>query len=292
MRNPNNTLFNTLSLKKKNIGFIGAGNMTQHILEPLLADNILKPEQVFISNRSPNKLQRLQEQLKITACKSNEELLEKSDIIILSIKPQDLYEGLESVLMYFEHRHTVISLAAGVSLKSLKKLLPKVQFLARVMLSTAVKIKQAVIAYDFVKNAQFAQSPDEADPSLQALFFPLGKLFFLKGDPAFRAFTVAAGSGIALVYELMLYWQDWLKDYDISQADAEQITQQSFLAASQMALNSTSSLEHLQKMVSSTKGVTVEALEAMRCSNLEEQLHQAFEKARLKDSQLSDTFKN
>lgn len=281
----------TLFLKKKNIGFIGAGNMTRHILEPLLADKILKSEQIFISNRSPSKLQKLKDQLKITPCLSNEELLEKSDIIVLSIKPQDLYEGLEPVLAYFEDRHEVISLAAGVSLKSLKKLLPKVQFLSRVMLSTAVKIKQAVIAYDFVKNGQFAQNPEDPAPSLQALFSPLGKLFFLKGDPAFRAFTVAAGSGIALVYELMLYWQDWLKDYDISQDFAEQITQKSFLAASQMAINDTSSLEDLQKTVSSAKGVTTEALEAMRCSDLEGQLRQVFEKARLKDARLMGTFK-
>lgn len=280
-----------LFLKKKNIGFIGAGNMTQHILEPLLASNIVKSEQIFVSNRSSNKLQKLQDQFKVTACGSNEELLEKSDIIILSIKPQELYEGLEPVLAYFEPHHEVISLAAGVSLKSLSKLLPKVNTLSRVMLSTAVKIKQAVIAYDFIKNGQFAQDPEEGAFSVKALFSPLGKLVFLKDDQAFRAFTVAAGSGIAVIYELMLYWQAWLKDYGITEKEAEQITQQSFLAASQMAISEAKSIESLQQAVTSAKGVTIEALEAMRFSGVEKQLHHAFEKARLKDAQLASEFK-
>lgn len=281
----------TVFLKKKKIGFIGAGSMTQHILEPLLAENILKPDQILVSNRSVNKVQKLQDKLNIIPCKSNEELLEKSDIIILSVKPQDLYEALEPVLAYFEPRHEVISLAAGVSLKSLSKLFPRVNLLSRVMLSTAVKIKQAVIAYDFMKSGQFAQSSDEGAFSVQALFSPLGKLLFLKGDQAFRAFTVGAGSGIALIYELMVYWQGWLKDYDITEQVAEQITQQSFLAASQMALGEAKSIEDLQQAVTSAKGVTIEALEAMRSSDLEGQLHHAFEQARLKDVQLASEFK-
>ncbi|MBE8163176.1 MAG: NAD(P)-binding domain-containing protein [Bdellovibrionaceae bacterium] len=286
-------MFNSeaIFLKNKKLGFIGAGNMTQHILTPLLADNILKPEQVLVSNRSAQKLQKLQDKLHITPCQSNEELLEKADIIILAIKPQDLYEALEPVLAYFEPRHEVISLAAGVSLKSLSKLFPKVNLLSRVMLSTAVKIKQAVIAYDFMKNGNFAQSADEGAFSVKALFSPLGKLLFLKGDQSFRAFTVGAGGGIALIYELMIYWQGWLKDYEITGPMAEQITQYTFLAASQMVIGDNKPMEELQQAVTSAKGVTIEALEAMRASNLEGQLHHAFEQARLKDVQLSSEFK-
>ncbi|MBE8221680.1 MAG: NAD(P)-binding domain-containing protein [Bdellovibrionales bacterium] len=278
----------SIILKNKKIGFIGAGNMTQHILEPLLKDNILKSDQIFVSNRSASKLQKLKDKLNIISCNSNEELLEKSDIIILSVKPQDLYEALEPVLAYFEPRHEVISLAAGASLKSLSKLLPKVSLLSRVMLSTAVKIKQSAIAYDFMKNGQFAQSEDDGAFNVKALFSPLGKLFFLKGDQAFRAFTVGSGSGVALVYELMIYWQGWLKDYGITEKMAEQITQQSFLAASKMAINEEQSIEDLQQAVTSTKGITIEALDAMRASNLEGQLHHAFEQARLKDVKLAN----
>lgn len=278
-------------LKKKKIGFIGAGNMTQHIVESLLTSHILSADQILVSNRSPKKLQKLQDALNIIICQSNEELLEKSDIIILSVKPQDLYEALEPVLVYFEPRHEVISLVAGASLKSLNKLFPKVNLLSRVMLSTAVKIKKAVIAYDFIKNGQFAQTADEEVFSIKALFSPLGSLLFLKGDQAFRAFTVGAASGIALIYELMIYWQGWLKDYDITNQMAEQITQQSFLAASQMAINESKSIESLQQAVTSAKGITAEALEAMRSSDLEGQLHHAFEQARLKDVKLASEFK-
>lgn len=281
----------SLFLKKKTVGFLGAGSMTQHILEPLLLDNILKPEQVFISNRSLSKLEKVTEHFKVTACNSNEELLEKADIIIIAIKPQDLYKGLEPVLSYFRADHEVVSLAAGVSLKSLNKLLPEVKLLSRVMLSTAVKIKQAVIAYDFMLDGQFAQTADDGALSIKALFSPLGKLFFLKGDQAFRAFTVGAGSGIALIYELMLYWQEWLIDYQISEEEAAQITQQSFLAASQMAISEPQSITELQRSVTSAKGVTIEALEAMRFADLEGYLHKAFEQARLKDAKLASTFK-
>ena len=55
---------------KENIGFIGAGNMCQALLEGWLSKNLVTADEVFVSNRTPGKLNKLTEQWKVHACGS------------------------------------------------------------------------------------------------------------------------------------------------------------------------------------------------------------------------------
>lgn len=269
-------------LASKKVGFIGVGNMAQAILRAMLETNTLKAEQVVVYNRSPQKLQKLLEKYPIIQAKNNEEVVELCDVIFLGVKPQDLSAVLEPLAPLFGVHHTVISMAAGFPLDKLKKILKSVDQLVRIMPNTPAKIGQAVVGYCLHRENFLT------DSVLRALMQPLGYLVKLEEGDAFEALTVSCGSGIAFVYELMQYWQSWIEDRGIDSETAKKMTVHTFLGAANLAARSQDlTLEELQSQVVSKKGVSQAGLESMRSLALEQILSSSFEKAAIRDRELS-----
>lgn len=269
------------TLKTRRFGFLGTGNMNQAILRGLLESGTLSPAQVGASNRSAGKLQKVTESFGIQSFKTNEELIEKSDVIILGVKPQDLVQALEPIASTFHAGHTVMSLAVGMSLRELKRLLPEAGALARVMPNSPINVTKGVIGY-----CVGAKNP-EAAHLIEELFAPLGVVVPVEEGEPFEALTVACSSGVGFVFELMEYWQEWLEEHDFDPDQARKMTIQTFLGASLLAnLDPTLPVEELRNKVVSKKGVTAAGLDSMRELEIERALRYSFEKAVLRDREL------
>ena len=135
---------------REKVGFIGAGNMCHAIIEGWLAKDLLSATDVFVSNRTPGKLQKLAEQFKVHTCATNEAVVEAADVVILAVKPQDLQSAVENIASAFSDSQLIISLAAGVKLRALKKLLPQCKTIVRLMANTPVRIGRGSFAYSSV----------------------------------------------------------------------------------------------------------------------------------------------
>ncbi len=267
---------------KETIGFIGAGNMCVAIIEGWLAKQLVKPDEIFVSNRTPGKLQKLEENFKVKICNTNEAVAENSDVVILAVKPQDIESAIENISSAFDEDQLVISLAAGVKLRKLKKLLPQCRNLVRMMANTPAKIMKGSFAY--------CTSGDNlrADSFMDRMFKPLGFTIRLDEGDAFEAFSVASSAGVGFVYELMIYWQEWLEEHGMDSETAQQLTIHTFLGASELALQSGSqSLDELQSKVTSKKGITAAGLDSMRELEIERLLRYSFEKSALRDRELA-----
>ncbi len=270
--------------KSKKIGFIGVGNLGQAIIKALIESQTFEASQIFATNRSPGKLVRMHEQYGIGACKTNEELIEICDTVVLAVKPQDLAQVLEPIASSFSREHLVISLAAGFSLKTLQKLLPEVAGLARVMPNTPSIIRKAVVGYCLGKKAAVYE------PQVVEIFKPLGLLVPVQEGESFEALTVACGSGTGFVLELMQYWQEWLEEHNFDARLAREMVVETFLGASLMAAGTPeSTLSDLQDKVVSKKGVTFAGLQSMRELEIERALRYSFEKAALRDQEIART---
>lgn len=269
------------TLGQKKFGFIGTGNLAQAIIKALIESKTLLPSQIFASNRTEGKLKKAAEAFLIQAVPSNEELIEKSDVIILGIKPQDLTEAIEPISSSFQPHQTVISLAAGVPLSSLRKLAGSAGAIIRVMPNTAAKLKQAVVGYCSLGGNK------DLDLFVEELFSPLGIVVKVDEGEAFEALSVACSAGIGFVIELMLYWQEWLEEHDFDSQTARAMTVKTFLGAAMLADESESlNLEDLQARVASKKGITAAGLNSMRELEVERVLRYSFEKAVLRDREL------
>jgi pyrroline-5-carboxylate reductase len=272
-------------LKRQKIGFIGAGNMAQAIIKGLVENGVTDSDHIFASNRTPGKLQKLKDQFKIHPVLSNEELVEVADIVVLAMKPQDLLTAIEPIGSAFDENQIVISLAAGVSMQTLQNYLPNAR-VARMMPNTPSILGRGVIGYIL----------DDDDVALQALIedlcSPLGYTLKTEDEDQFEALMVACSSGTGFVFELMMYWQDWIVEHGFDEKTAKRMTQETFLGASMLAAQTRDvSLEELQARVTSRKGVTAAGLQSMRELEIERALRISFEKSAMRSKEISREIK-
>lgn len=269
------------------IGFIGAGNMAQAMIKGMVQSGKVSPAKIFVSSRTSQKPQKLRELFNIQVSANNEELIENCDVIILAMKPQDFASAIEPVASLFNENQIVISLAAGLRLETLEKILPQVR-LVRLMPNTPSLIQKGSIG--FLVN-------DDKDSFvgdlMEDLFSCLGSVYPIDTEEQFESFMIACSSGTGFVYELMMYWQDWIEEHGFDTASARRMTQEVFLGAALMAQqNIDQSLEELQGKVTSKKGVTAAGLESMRELEVERALRISFEKADLRNKEINRQMKS
>ncbi|MCB0368007.1 MAG: pyrroline-5-carboxylate reductase [Bdellovibrionales bacterium] len=272
--------------KATTIGFIGCGNMAQAVIKGLINNKIIPAQKIFASNRSQGKLLKLKETYQIQACNTNEELIEQSEVVILAMKPQDLLAAIEPVSSIFNDKQIVISLAAGVTVATLKKHLHQCR-LIRLIPNTPTLIAKGLVGY-----ITEGDSSGYLDTLVEDLFSTLSKVIKLKDETQLEAFMVACSSGTGFVYELMMYWKDWLQEHDFDEDLAKDLTLETFLGAALLAeANSNTSIEELQNRVVSKKGVTSAGLESIRDQEVERALRVAFEKSALLNQELAKLLK-
>lgn len=273
-------------LKTKKIGFLGAGNMAQAILRGLLETDFIQAKNLWVASRTPGKLQKLQQEFNINIASSNEELIETVDIVILALKPQDLLPAIEPIAKNFDEGQIVISLAAGIRMDTLEKHMQQTR-LVRLMPNTPALIGRGVLGY-------LLNDENDAglDDMIESLFANLGKVIRMQDEEQLEALTVAAASGTGFVFELMMYWQDWIEEHGFDKQAAKEITLETFLGAALLASHTPDvGLEELQARVTSRKGVTAAGLQSLRELEVERALRISFEKAAMRNSELSRDLK-
>ena len=125
------------------------------------------------------------------------------------------------------------------------------------------------------------------DMFMDRMFKPLGLTVRLDEGEAYEAFTVATSAGVGFVFELMIYWQEWLEERGIDSELAQNMTVSTFLGAAELARQaSPQSTGDLQAQVTSKKGVTSAGLLSMRELEVERGIRYSFEKAALRDREL------
>ena len=89
-----------------------------------------------------------------------------------------------------------------------------------------------------------------------------------------------------------MYWQDWIEEHGFEKQAAKEITLETFLGAALLASQTPDvGLEELQARVASRKGVTAAGLQSLRELEVERALRISFEKAAMRNSELSRDLK-
>lgn len=271
-------------LKSQKIGFLGAGNMAQAMIKGLIEGGILA-KNIYVTNRTPGKLHKLQEMYGVNPVSSNNELIDTCEIVILAVKPQDLLAALEPVSRAFSEQTIVISVAAGIRMEKLEKYIHGAR-LARVMPNTPSLIGRGVIGYLLNDDED-----DALNSTVEDLFAPLGRVIKVFDEDQFEALMISCSSGTGFVFEMMMYWQDWIEEHGFSAEEAKVMTIETFVGASLLAAQAQENVEDLQARVTSKKGVTAAGLQSMRELEIERALRISFEKAAMRNKEMAREIK-
>ncbi|HOX54424.1 MAG: pyrroline-5-carboxylate reductase [Candidatus Omnitrophica bacterium] len=168
------------------IGIIGCGNMGRAIFERLKDDYSL-----LVFDKDSVKTRDLSSG---NVAKNIADLLNKSEAVILAIKPQDFESSLKELKDDIDNK-LVISIAAGITMEYIQKILGKVKVI-RVMPNMPAKIGKGMSC---LAKGKFAS--DEDLDFAKFVFDQLGETLILKED-MIDAATAISGSGPGYFYDL------------------------------------------------------------------------------------------
>lgn len=271
----------------RKVGFLGAGNMTQMMIQAALKDDLCAPRDVGVTNRSQVKANRLAEEWGVTAFVSNEELVQAADVLVLAVKPQDLTELMEDIRHELQDTSgkKILSLAAGIRLETLKEMIPGEHLVARIMPNIGGRVGRGVVG--FIPGEEWPVGSPMTEFA-EKLIGSMGYVVEVEEGDELTALTVAAASGPGFILEIMEYWSEWLQDHGFDPKTADTIVRETFLGTAMVCDQTKMKFSDIQAHVVSKKGVTAAGLEGLREQEWDRVLRLGFEKASLRDRELGE----
>ncbi|MGM2783471.1 pyrroline-5-carboxylate reductase ProI [Bacillus cereus group sp. Bce018] len=243
----------------QNISFLGAGSIAEAIIGGLLHANVVKGEQITVSNRSnETRLQELHQKYGVKGTHNKKELLTDTNILFLAMKPKDIAEALIPFKEYIHHNVLIISLLAGVSTHSIKNLLQKDVPIIRAMPNTSAAILKSATAISPSKHATA-----EHIQTAIALFETIGLVSVVEeGD--MHAVTALSGSGPAYIYYVVEAMEAAAKKIGLKEDVAKSLILQTMIGAAEMLKASEKHPSILRKEITSPGGTTEAGIEVLQ----------------------------
>lgn len=230
-----------------------------------------------------NKAQALAKQFGIHASLSNEELIARSSIIVIAVKPQILQKVLEPIAAAFRGQQPlIISVVAGITSASIEQWLDDEFSIVRVMPNTPALIGEG--ASGLFANARVST---EQKAATNAIVNAVGKSAWVENESDIDSVTALSGSGPAY---FMLFIQGLIEAGEaagLAPQTAKTLAVQTAVGAAQLVASSELPLQTLIDNVTSPKGTTEQALLSFKESNLKNIVGQAFEAAQRRSQELA-----
>ncbi|MCD6356520.1 MAG: pyrroline-5-carboxylate reductase [Anaerolineaceae bacterium] len=181
-------------LKNIIIAFIGHGAMAEAMLSGILRKKLTKPANILASGPHKDRNQELNEKYKIQTFTSNNEAAEQADVVILSVKPQQLQKVLEGLRGSVNKDTLVLSIVAGASISKIKWFL-KHEKIVRSMPNTPAQIGEGITVWCCSK-----QVADNQKAIAQTILGAFGEEIFVTEEEYLDKATALSGTGPAYVY--------------------------------------------------------------------------------------------
>ena len=236
------------------IGFIGSGKMAEALLGGFLAKKVVSARAIWVSDKSRERLNLLKGKYKVNAAKSNREAVEKSEIVFLCVKPQNMREVLKELDGAFTAKHLVVSIAAGISLNFLERKISNAR-LVRVMPNTPALVGEGMSAFCLGKKAKAKDAKE-----VRGLLESVGKVLELKDEKLLDIVTALSGSGPAFIAIALNGMAEKARQLGLSQNDALLLAEQTALGTAKILMEKKLKPQELVEMVASPGGTTFAGL--------------------------------
>jgi competence protein ComER len=107
-----------------NMGFIGAGSMGAMLVRALVRAAAINPAEIWVSNRSRDRLERLAAELPGIHTEDNATVARECQVIFLCVKPSDTAEAIHSMSGELRREQLLITLAGVVPIPWLESRVP------------------------------------------------------------------------------------------------------------------------------------------------------------------------
>ena len=269
----------------KTVGFIGAGNMAEAMINGLIASAVCKPEQIWASDLRSARLSQLEAKYSIRTSENNTEVFKHADVVVLAVKPQHMDDVLQILSQTLPQAlngvKLVISVAAGFPIERIERhlyppldqdtkgLLP----IVRVMPNTPALVRAGIAgmsANDFVAKTELRDA--------ETILGAVGKVIQFE-EEALHAVTAISGSGPAYIFYFVEAFVETGMKLGLRPSQALTLTLETMKGAAKLLEETKEAPAELRKKVTSKGGTTEAALSVLEQHQVKQHLKDAIRAA-------------
>jgi pyrroline-5-carboxylate reductase len=240
----------------KPIGFIGGGNMAEAIISGLIKKALITPFEIMVFDIKPERMDHLRNVFGIECAASVQGLVRSREIIILAIKPDQIVALLQGIKGSLAGK-LIISIAAGVTLKSMLDVLGSEAKIVRVMPNTPALVRQGATVL-----AASSSCTEQEKEIAKAVFSAVGMCLEME-EKFINAVTALSGSGPAFCFLFLEAMCDGAVKAGLPRDVALQLAAATMKGAASMVLELGKHPGQLKDMVTSPSGTTIEGISVL-----------------------------
>jgi len=251
------------------LGFIGCGNMAQAMIKGIIANEILKPSEIFASDAYKPSLEMAHAMYGITVTESNEEVVKNTDIIFLAVKPY-LYEELAKEIKDMVKPHQIIvTIAPGKTISWMTELLGESAKIVRSMPNTPSMVGEGMTGVCHSANVT-----KEEINEVCRIMRGFGRVEIV---PEYLMDVVVAVSSSSPAYVFMFIeaMADAASADGMTREQAYQFAAQAVYGSAKMILETHKHPGQLKDMVCQPGGTTLEAIRVLESHKLRSSIFEA-----------------
>jgi pyrroline-5-carboxylate reductase len=238
-------------------GFIGSGKMATALVKGMLRAGVAPVESICASDPLPAARGLLHSETGIAVFDSNPPVAQRSEILVLAVKPQNIPQVLEQLRSVTTADHLMISIAAGITIGSITAGLAPSTRVIRVMSNTPALLGEGASAYALGPGVAA-----EDEELVKAFLGSVGRSVQVP-EPLLDAVTGLSGSGPAFVYLVIEALSDGGVRAGLPRDVATLLAAQTVLGAARMVCETGLHPGVLKDHVASPGGTTIAGLQVL-----------------------------
>ena len=239
------------------LAFIGGGTMAEAIIGGVLSKGIAAREDISVGEYLEARCHVLDERYGVFSTTDNFKAMERGDIVVLSIKPQNLSEVMAQLGGSLRSDQTILSIIAGARMSAIVDGLGHTSVI-RVMPNTPAQIGEGMSLWTCSPGVG-----EEVRQSAQSILRTMGEEIYVSDEKYMDMATALSASGPAYVFLFIESLIDAGVHLGLPRDMSRTLALQTVLGSARLVKETGKHPAELKDMVSSPGGTTVEALLAL-----------------------------
>ena len=267
-------------LEGKKIGVVGGGKMGGALIEGMISRGMVRAAALTVADTDEKRLGELAKAYGVHVTADNREAVQRADLVILSVKPQNMAEVLSGLAGAASAAALFISIAAGIATAFIEERLGEGVRVVRVMPNLPTLIGEGAAA---LAPGAFATKEDLG--LSRQIFTAVGITVEIK-ESLMDAVTGLSGSGPGYAFLIIEALVDAGVRMGLARDVALKLSAQSLLGAAKLCLRGEKDPAELREMVTSPGGTTLAGLKVLEEGKLRATLIAAVEAATRRSAEL------
>jgi pyrroline-5-carboxylate reductase len=188
--------------------------------------------------------------------------VEKTDVVVLAVKPQNLKEVLEELKGHIQPQQIVLSIIAGATLATIRDGLGH-EVIARVMPNIPAQVGEGMSVWTATNGAN-----DDDKETVRGILDALGGELYVKDEKDIDLATAVSGCGPGYIFMIIEAFIDGAVQIGLPRDMAEQLTVQTVLGSAVLVKQTEKSPTELKNQVITPGGSTEEGLRQLEQGGL------------------------